>query len=99
MDQEFEHSEEWKLFLKLRNGDDSVIERLIELWEDAIVSVARQHANRGLPFEVLYKAGKESLVNLAKSECGSSHRELFFSFGVWCIRQGIMVELESKGLL
>jgi DNA-directed RNA polymerase specialized sigma subunit len=79
--------EDAALLLKLQQGDESVVEKLVENCEPMIHKVAVEFANSGLSESDLYDVGRQALVRLAKSEIGNTGREHFFRFGAWCVRQ------------
>ena len=83
-------TEEAILLRKLQQGDESVIERLIQLSEPVILNTAKQFANKGLTLDELQDIGKQTLIKCAKTEIGNTGRERFFRLGGWWVRQGIL---------
>lgn len=82
--------EEEILIKQLQQGDESVIERLIELSEPVITGTAKQFVNKGLTFDELCEIGKQALIKCAKTEIGNTSRERFFRLGGWWVRQELI---------
>jgi len=74
------NTEEQELHKRLVNGDETVIERLVEINEPMILSIANQFTNQGLTQSELIEAGTTGFVKCAKSEIGNTGRERYFRF-------------------
>ena len=88
-------TEETILLKKLQQGDESVIERLIEFSEPVILGTAKQFANKGLTLDELYEIGKQALIKCAKTEIGNTGRERFFRLGGWWVRQSLLQKVKD----
>lgn len=96
MKNEIPNTEEQQLHLRLREGDESVIDRLIELSEPIIISIAKQYGESGLTQKELIEAGKQALIECAKTELGNTGREKWFRFSAWYVRQGMLRAIDEK---
>jgi hypothetical protein len=85
------------LLHEIRKGNKCVIPKLVDSWEHVIITVIKTQINsRQLPIEKMILAGKDALTLLAERELSSCSKEVFFRFGGWWVRQGIMKLVGEK---
>lgn len=87
--------EEIALSKRIKNGDTSAINRLVEANLRFIISVAKQYQNKGLPLVDLIQAGTEGAIKACKL-WDASRGFKFISYAVWWIRQSITQALTSE---
>ncbi len=91
--------EEKELFLKLKNGDLSVKEKIIVSNLRLVVSIAKRYVGRGLQFLDLVQEGNTGLikaVGLFDVDKGFK----FSTYATWWIRQGITKAIQDfKGVI
>lgn len=87
--------EELELAKKIKNGDLSATNKLVEANLRFAISVAKQYQNRGLPLVDLIQEAIFGLLEAAKKyDADKGYR--FISYAVWWIRQSIMFALSSQ---
>jgi hypothetical protein len=89
---------ELSLLDDIRKGNGDAIVRLVDSWEQVILSIIenelkKQIDSSSLSIEKMFNAGRSALIGLAEKELGSTSREIFSRFGAWSVRQTIIKEL------
>lgn len=89
--------EEIELSKRIKNGDMSAANRLVEANLRFVISVAKQYQNKGIPLIDLIQIGVLGALEGAK-RWDESRGFKFISYAVWWIRQAIMqaISLESR---
>ena len=90
-----EPEEEVTLALKIKDGDQKALERLIKANLRFVVSVAKQYQNQGLTLPDLINEGNLGLVKAAQ-RFDETKGFKFISYAIWWIRQSIMYALSEK---
>jgi len=87
--------EEIELSIRIRNGDDNALRKLVEANLRFVISVAKQYQNQGLSFADLINEGNIGLVKAAK-KYDETRGFKFISYAVWWIRQSIMQAISEQ---
>ena len=87
--------EEVELSIRIRNGDDVALEKLVLANLRFVISVAKQYQNQGLSFPDLINEGNLGLVRAA-TRFDETRGFKFISYAVWWIRQAIMQAISEQ---
>lgn len=90
--------EEIELAVRIRNGDQQALEKLVKANLRFVVSVAKQYQNNHLPLMDLISEGNIGLVKAAQ-RYDETRGFKFISYAVWWIRQSIMQAMSEQGRL
>ena len=88
--------EEFSLAQRIREGDESALERMVQGNLRFVVSVAKNYQNMGLDLEDLISAGNIGLITAAR-RFDEKRGFKFCSYAVWWIRQSILQALSKEG--
>ncbi|MCW3087400.1 MAG: sigma-70 family polymerase sigma factor [Sediminibacterium sp.] len=87
--------EEVQLAMRIRQGDQSSLDRLIKSNLRFVVSVAKQYQNQGLTLPDLINEGNLGLIKAAL-RFDETRGFKFISYAVWWIRQSILQSLAEQ---
>jgi RNA polymerase primary sigma factor len=90
--------EEADLTLKIKEGDQKALERLIKANLRFVVSVAKQYQNQGLSLPDLINEGNLGLISAAR-RFDETKGFKFISYAVWWIRQSIHQAISEQSRL
>ena len=90
-----EPEEEAALPVKIRQGDQKALERLIKANLRFVVSVAKHYQNQGLTLPDLINEGNLGLIKAAQG-FDETRGFKFISYAIWWIRQSIIQALAEK---
>lgn len=87
--------EEVDLFNRLKQGDETALNKIVRHNLRFVVSVAKQYQNLGLTLNDLINEGNIGLIKAAR-RFDISRGFKFISYGVWWIRQSILAAIQQK---
>jgi RNA polymerase primary sigma factor len=87
--------EEAELAIRIRNGDQKALEKMVKANLRFVVSVSRNYQNQGLPLSDLINEGNLGLIKAAK-RFDEKKNFRFISYAVWWIRQAILQSLAEQ---
>ena len=87
--------EEVELTIRIKEGDDIALKKLVVANLRFVISVAKQYQNKGLSFSDLINEGNFGLVKAAQ-RFDETRGFKFISYAVWWIRQSIMQAIAEQ---
>jgi RNA polymerase primary sigma factor len=87
--------EEVELTIRIRNGDEEALEKLVLANLRFVISVAKQFQNQGLSLPDIINEGNLGLVRAAK-RFDETRGFKFISYAVWWIRQAIIQAISEQ---
>lgn len=90
--------EERDLLIKAKHGDLNARNRIVMANQRFVIKIAKQYANRGIPFEDLISDGNIGLIR-AVEKFDLSKDCHFLTYAVWWVRQSIKLTFSQKSRL
>ena len=90
--------EERELLTKAKQGDINARNKIVMANQRFVIKIAKQYANRGIPFEDLISEGNIGLIH-AVEKFDLSKDCHFLTYAVWWIRQAIKLTFSQKSRL
>lgn len=87
--------DERELALKIRQGDEKALEKLVKANLRFVISIAKQYQGKGLPLEDLIAEGNYGCIKAARL-FNPDRGIKFISYAVWWIRQSIMQAISEQ---
>jgi RNA polymerase primary sigma factor len=87
--------EEVELSIRIKEGDEAAMQKLVVANLRFVISVAKQYQNKGLSFPDLINEGNLGLVKAA-TRFDEKRGFKFISYAVWWIRQSIMQAISEQ---
>ncbi len=87
--------EEVELAIRIRDGDEIALQKLVKANLRFVISVAKQYQNSNTPLNDLINEGNLGLIKAAK-KFDETKGFKFISYAVWWIRQSIMQSIAEK---
>lgn len=87
--------EEIELGNRIKNGDKTAVNKLVEANLRFVVSVAKQYQGKGIPLVDLIQSGCEGCIKAAEMWDPSKGFK-FISYAVWWIRQSILYAISDQ---
>lgn len=94
--QKLSSEEERLLAARIKLGDQSALNKLVEANLKFVIAVCKNYRNQGLSFNDLIGEGNLGLIKAAKRFDGETGNR-FITYAVWWIRQGILIALADQG--
>jgi len=88
-------SEELELAIRIKNGEQSAIDRLVNSNLKFVVSIAKDYQGQGLPLSDLINEGNYGLIKAA-TRFDHTKGFRFISYAVWWVRQSIIQSLNDN---
>lgn len=87
--------EEVELSMRIQNGDESAVKKMVESNLRFVVSVAKQYQGHGLELTDLINEGNIGLIKAA-SRFDATRGNKFISYAVWWVRQQIIQAISEQ---
>lgn len=91
-------TEERELAVRIQNGDDAALDRLVTANLRFVVSIARQYAEKGLSMDDLISEGNIALM-LSARKWQPKDGERFVNHAVWEVRKAMEQALPEQGTM